>query len=54
MCGHFTLTQTDQLPLRFDLVAEDSPAEPRYNIAPSQEIPMVVERPEGRQLSRMR
>ncbi len=54
MCGRFTLARTDQLPLRFDIVAEDSPVEPRYNIAPSQEIPAVVEQPEGRHLQRMR
>jgi len=48
MCGRFTLTTPDQLALRFD-IAEDERDDaerqnPAYNIAPSQDISVIVER----------
>ncbi len=57
MCGRFTLTTPDQLALRFD-VAEDERDDakrrnPAYNIAPSQDITVIVERVEGRLLQSM-
>jgi len=47
MCGRFTLTTPDQIALRFD-VAEDERGEHElfdsaYNIAPSQDISVIVE-----------
>ncbi|HWE63796.1 MAG TPA: SOS response-associated peptidase [Chloroflexota bacterium] len=40
MCGRYTLTNTGQLALRFGVAEAD--VEPRYNIAPSQEVPIIV------------
>ncbi len=57
MCGRFTLTTPDQLALRFDVIADErDEAErrnPAYNIAPSQGIPVIVERAAGRLLRTM-
>jgi len=57
MCGRFTLTTPDQLALRFDVIEDErDEAErrnPAYNIAPSQDIPVIVERPAGRLLRTM-
>jgi putative SOS response-associated peptidase YedK len=55
MCGRYTLTNYGQLSLRFgatDDAAGD--AQPRFNIAPSQLVPAIVERPEGRAIEQMR
>ena len=56
MCGRFTLFQSeDELLDRFDAQRspdEKEPAEPRYNVAPSQDIVTVMERG-GRQLQRL-
>ena len=54
MCGRYTLTGPGQLPLRFDVEVNADTLLPRYNIAPSQLVPVVVERPEGRALQHMR
>jgi putative SOS response-associated peptidase YedK len=54
MCGRYTLTDPGQLPLRFDVEVNADTLLPRYNIAPSQLVPVVVERPEGRALQPMR
>lgn len=49
MCGRYTLTAPEQLALRFDLDPDAVPAvEARYNIAPSQQVPVIVARPNGR------
>jgi putative SOS response-associated peptidase YedK len=53
MCGRYTLTDPGQLPLRFDVEVNADTLLPRYNIAPSQLVPVVVERPEGRALQPM-
>ena len=57
MCGRFTLTTPDQLALRFDIIEDErDEAErphPAYNIAPSQDIAVVVERAAGRLLRTM-
>ena len=49
MCGRYTLTAPVQLALRFDLDPATVPAvEARFNIAPTQEVPVIVARPDGR------
>ena len=42
MCGRYTLTDPGQLPLRFDVEVNADTLLPRYNIAPSQLVPVVV------------
>ena len=54
MCGRYTLTDPGQLSLRFDVGVTDDAVLPRYNIAPSQLVPAIVEGPEGRALQQMR
>jgi len=55
MCGRFALSDTQQLSLRFEVEPGDERAlTPRYNVAPSQLIPVIVEQPEGRELRMMR
>jgi putative SOS response-associated peptidase YedK len=46
MCGRFTITLTIGLPERFGVTKPEIEMEPRYNIAPSQPVP-VVTRTEG-------
>jgi putative SOS response-associated peptidase YedK len=53
MCGRYSLTNTDQLPLRFD-VAEPVPIAADPNVAPSQELPVIVEADGTRQVLLMR
>ena len=54
MCGRFTLRQADGLADRFQLdLVLDAPA-PRYNVAPTQAVPIVVQRDDGRQLTEAR
>jgi putative SOS response-associated peptidase YedK len=49
MCGRYTLTAPDQLALRFDLDPQALPTvDARYNIAPSQPVPVIVAQPDGR------
>src|SRR5574341_423619 len=54
MCGRYTQTAAfDELALRFGITVEDTAPEdqaPRYNVAPSQSVPIVVARNGGRQL----
>lgn len=50
MCGRFTLQQAEQLPLRFAATATPevgAALTPRYNIAPTLPIPIVVETEPG-------
>ena len=47
MCGRFTLTQPGQLRLRFGL-EKDVTLDPRYNVAPAQDIPVVRSQATGR------
>ena len=58
MCGRYTLANTSQLSLRFGLAdpaeAENVAPAPRYNLAPGQEVPTVVERAGQRSLRPMR
>lgn len=53
MCGRFSLTQPGQLALRFDVTTSE-PLEARYNVAPAQRIPVIVEGPAGRVVRSMR
>jgi putative SOS response-associated peptidase YedK len=54
MCGRYTQTAAfDELALRFGITVEDTALEdqaPRFNVAPSQSVPIVVARNGGRQL----
>jgi putative SOS response-associated peptidase YedK len=54
MCGRYTQTAAfDELALRFGITVEDTDLEdqgPRYNVAPSQLVPIVVAHNGGRQL----
>ncbi len=42
MCGRYTLTHPDQLQQRFEAVNALPEMPPRYNVAPSQELPVVT------------
>ncbi len=57
MCGRFTLTTPDQIALRFDVVEDERDEhelfDPAYNIAPNQDISVIVERSAGRLLRAM-
>jgi putative SOS response-associated peptidase YedK len=48
MCGRYTLTNTEQLSLRFGVA--EAPLEPRYNVAPSQQVPVIVAGRDGAEL----
>ena len=54
MCGRYTQTAAfDELALRFGITVEDTALEdlpPRYNVAPSQAVPIVIARDGGRQI----
>ena len=54
MCGRYTQTAAfDELALRFGITVEDTDLEdltPRYNVAPSQTVPIVVAHNGGRQI----
>jgi len=43
MCGRYTLTSPDELVHEFGLGELPFPLSPRYNIAPSNEVPVVVQ-----------
>jgi len=51
MCGRFTFTEIAKIVGRFGIVLQDgSRITPRFNISPSQEIPVVIEGKNGREL----
>lgn len=51
MCGRFTFTEIANIIGRFGIaLADGSRIVPRFNIAPSQEIPVIVEGANGREL----
>ena len=55
MCGRFALSDTQQLSLRFEVAPGDERSlVPRYNVAPSQLIPVIVDGPDGRVLRMMK
>ena len=43
MCARFTLGNAQAVPTRFQVVADQLELIPRYNIAPSQFVPVVVQ-----------
>jgi putative SOS response-associated peptidase YedK len=53
MCGRLTLEPTAEFSARFDLVNRLPDLQPRYNIAPGQLVPVMIDR-EGRRLTLMR
>lgn len=52
MCGRFTITLTVGFSERFGLDEVCVPPAPRYNIAPSQPVPVIVSRRDGRKVAR--
>ncbi|MCG8416964.1 MAG: SOS response-associated peptidase [Proteobacteria bacterium] len=44
MCGRYTLTSTDGLVEEFGLIQQPLDLQPRYNIAPTQRVPVVAHR----------
>lgn len=48
MCARYTLGNVSGVPLRFQAVAEQLELTPRYNIAPSQFVPVIVPANGGR------
>jgi putative SOS response-associated peptidase YedK len=51
VCGQFTITLIDDIIGRFNVVSTDgNDLVPRWNAAPTQEIPVVLERKNGREL----
>jgi putative SOS response-associated peptidase YedK len=50
MCGRYVLKHAEQIPLRFDATADDAvraALADRFNIAPTEPVPVVVEEPSG-------
>ena len=55
MCGRYTLTNPDEIAARFGLLGfTETRIEPRFNVAPSQQVPVIVEREDGPTLTTMR
>jgi putative SOS response-associated peptidase YedK len=55
MCGRYTLTNPEDIAARFGLEAfTETRIEPRFNVAPSQGVPVIVEREAGPSLTTMR
>ncbi|MCW3055450.1 MAG: hypothetical protein JWN14_4620, partial [Chthonomonadales bacterium] len=54
MCGRYTMHHApQQLEMRFGITAAQAPPTERYNIAPTQAVPVVVEEDGGRFLDTM-
>ena len=55
MCGRFTLTvEINALRRRFHALAEDLQNLPRFNIAPTQNIPVIRQEKDGRKIRELR
>lgn len=55
MCGRYSLTVTpEELAAAFDLAETPKLHVPRYNIAPTQDAPIVIRAPEGLRLGQVR
>src|SRR3954463_5826231 len=55
MCGRYTLTRPEDIAARFGLGAlAETRIEPRFNVAPSQGVPVIVEREAGPPLTTRR
>ena len=51
VCGRYTLTDPAELPRRFELVeSSDTRITPRFNLAPSQGVPVIIQTPLGLEL----
>jgi putative SOS response-associated peptidase YedK len=53
MCGRFTITVTIGLPERFGVTRTEVQIEPRYNIAPSQPVPVIILEEDARLITEM-
>src|SRR6187455_212709 len=42
MCGRYSLVPTESIAARFDIQQQQLTLSPRYNVAPSQSMPVVV------------
>ena len=56
MCGRYTIVDWDQIPARFlvEPGLSETRIQPRFNVAPTQEVPTIVNREHGRELRWMR
>src|SRR5690606_29314825 len=55
MCGRYSLAVTpEELEQIFEAEADEGLVLPRWNIAPTQDAPVVVQRPEGRRIVPLR
>jgi putative SOS response-associated peptidase YedK len=55
MCGRYTLTSPEDIAARFGLGAlTETHIEPRFNVAPSQGVPVIVSHEDGPSLTTMR
>jgi len=55
MCGRYTLTSPEDIASRFGLGAlTETHIEPRFNVAPSQSVPVIVQQETGPTLTTMR
>ena len=55
MCGRYTLTSPEDIAARFGLGAlAETRIEPRFNVAPTQGVPVIVAREDGPELTTMR
>jgi len=58
MCGRYTLTRqallVDELEASLGVAAESAWWKPRYNVAPTQPAPVVIQRDGGRRIQMMR
>jgi putative SOS response-associated peptidase YedK len=55
MCGRYTLTSPEDIAARFGLGAlAETRIEPRFNVAPTQPVPVIVAREGGPELTTMR
>ncbi len=48
MCGRYVLTEIAALAARFDVAADPSTMTPRYNVAPTQTMPVVIKQSPNR------
>ena len=54
MCGRFALANIGQLSLRFNVEVSAEDLTPRFNVAPSQSIPVIVGTSQGHAVRWMR
>jgi len=56
MCGRYTIVDWSEIPARFSVESgfAETRIQPRFNVAPTQEVPTIVQRSGGRELRWMR